>query len=225
MQISLPLSLDTGRSTRLLCLLPVLFFTFLKFFETDSCLTSLDTLYHHWALSLDTIRLRKLKFRGVLLFERPKIAQSPWPTGEFQSLASHIQVSAYNKALVYVLLTAYAICPLLQPPPAWQSNMDLQLPTPSCFPAFPYDAPYDIQLDLMRHLYTSIEQRKVTIVESPTGTVSTRVLVLVGGIDWQGSIGQNVKSLVCIAYMAWRWKVACKERQDERDFRGERAGR
>ena len=51
--------------------------------------------------------------------------------------------------------------------------MDLQLPTPSCFPAFPYDAPYNIQLDLMRHLYTSIEQRKVTIVESPTGTVST----------------------------------------------------
>lgn len=55
--------------------------------------------------------------------------------------------------------------------------MDLQLPTPSCFSAFPYDAPYDIQIDLMRHLYTSIEQRKVTIVESPTGTVSTEFLV------------------------------------------------
>lgn len=55
--------------------------------------------------------------------------------------------------------------------------MDLQLPTPSCFPAFPYGAPYDIQLDLMRHLYTSIEQRKVTIIESPTGTVSTQALV------------------------------------------------
>ncbi|TFK20003.1 DNA repair helicase [Coprinopsis marcescibilis] len=52
--------------------------------------------------------------------------------------------------------------------------MDLHLPTPSEFPAFPYDPPYPIQVDLMRHVYTSIEQRSVSIVESPTGTVSTQ---------------------------------------------------
>ena len=51
-------------------------------------------------------------------------------------------------------------------------SMDLQLPTPEGFPAFPYNPPYGIQTDLMRHLYKSIEQKKVTIVESPTGTVS-----------------------------------------------------
>ncbi|THH20538.1 hypothetical protein EW146_g840 [Bondarzewia mesenterica] len=46
----------------------------------------------------------------------------------------------------------------------------LTFPTPENFPAFPYQPPYDIQTDLMRHLYTAIEQRKVAIVESPTGT-------------------------------------------------------
>ena len=49
--------------------------------------------------------------------------------------------------------------------------MDLTLTTPDTFPAFPYDPPYSIQLDLMRHLYSSIEKKKVSIVESPTGTV------------------------------------------------------
>jgi len=51
-------------------------------------------------------------------------------------------------------------------------TMSLGLPTPAQFPAFPYSPPYKIQIDLMRHLYASIEQSKVTIVESPTGTVS-----------------------------------------------------
>ena len=50
--------------------------------------------------------------------------------------------------------------------------MSLDLPIPTHFPAFPYDPPYSIQVDLMRHLYEAIEQRKVTIVESPTGTVT-----------------------------------------------------
>ena len=50
--------------------------------------------------------------------------------------------------------------------------MSLDLPVPDHFPAFPYD-PYSIQVDIMRHLYAAIEQRKVTIVESPTGTVIT----------------------------------------------------
>jgi hypothetical protein len=55
--------------------------------------------------------------------------------------------------------------------------MDLQLATPDEFPAFPYKPPYDIQTSLMRHLYESIEQKKVTIVESPTGTVGTFFLI------------------------------------------------
>jgi chromosome transmission fidelity protein 1 len=51
--------------------------------------------------------------------------------------------------------------------------MSLDLPAPDLFPAFPYDPPYSIQVDLMRHLYAAIEQRKVSVVESPTGTVIT----------------------------------------------------
>lgn len=50
--------------------------------------------------------------------------------------------------------------------------MSLTLATPTSFPAFPFH-PYDIQLSLMRHLYENIENRRVTVVESPTGTVST----------------------------------------------------
>lgn len=48
----------------------------------------------------------------------------------------------------------------------------LNLPTPIRFPAFPYDPPYPIQVDLMRCLYSAVEERKVAIVESPTGTVT-----------------------------------------------------
>ena len=48
---------------------------------------------------------------------------------------------------------------------------DIPIPTPSAFPAFPYEQPYAIQTDLMRHLYMAIEHRKLAIVESPTGTV------------------------------------------------------
>ena len=48
----------------------------------------------------------------------------------------------------------------------------LSLQTPRAFPKFPYDVPYDIQVSLMAHVYESIEQQKVAIVESPTGTVS-----------------------------------------------------
>lgn len=61
--------------------------------------------------------------------------------------------------------------------------MSLQLDTPDAFPAFPYDPPYSIQVDLMRHLYTSIEQRAVTIVESPTGTGKTLSL-LCAALTW-----------------------------------------
>lgn len=55
--------------------------------------------------------------------------------------------------------------------------MSLGLNTPQAFPAFPF-LPYDIQLLLMRHLYENIEARRVTVVESPTGTVRFRVLAI-----------------------------------------------
>ncbi len=35
---------------------------------------------------------------------------------------------------------------------------------------FPFE-PYDIQLDFMKNLYTCLEQGKLGIFESPTGTV------------------------------------------------------
>ncbi|KAG2065699.1 DNA repair helicase [Suillus decipiens] len=62
-------------------------------------------------------------------------------------------------------------------------NDDLILPTPTNFPAFPYDPPYSIQIDLMSHVYTSIEKRQVTIVESPTGTGKTLSL-LCSSLSW-----------------------------------------
>ncbi|KAF7365416.1 ATP-dependent DNA helicase CHL1 [Mycena venus] len=63
------------------------------------------------------------------------------------------------------------------------NEISLALPTPTEFPAFPYSPPYSIQVDLMRHLYTSIEQKKVTIVESPTGTGKTLSL-LCASLTW-----------------------------------------
>ena len=53
------------------------------------------------------------------------------------------------------------------------ANQAITLPTPSSFPSFPYDPPYPIQVSLMQHVYEAIEsvERRVAIVESPTGTV------------------------------------------------------
>lgn len=56
-------------------------------------------------------------------------------------------------------------------PDSKSDGPSLTLPTPDSFPIFPYPEPYNIQLDLMRHLYAAIEGRKIAIVESPTGTV------------------------------------------------------
>ncbi|KAI9465416.1 DNA repair helicase [Lactarius psammicola] len=53
----------------------------------------------------------------------------------------------------------------------------LILPTPDSFPAFPFDTPYSIQVDLMRHLYSAIEGRQIAIAESPTGTGKTLSLL------------------------------------------------
>ncbi|TYJ52793.1 hypothetical protein B9479_006597 [Cryptococcus floricola] len=43
------------------------------------------------------------------------------------------------------------------------------LPTPETFP-FPYPTPYGIQVDFMRTVFRAIEDGKIAIVESPTGT-------------------------------------------------------
>ncbi|WVQ77661.1 hypothetical protein IAR50_007349 [Cryptococcus sp. DSM 104548] len=43
------------------------------------------------------------------------------------------------------------------------------LPTPEKFP-FPYPTPYGIQVDFMKTVFRAIEDRKIAIVESPTGT-------------------------------------------------------
>ncbi|KAI0644923.1 DNA repair helicase [Trametes meyenii] len=58
----------------------------------------------------------------------------------------------------------------------------LHLATPESFPAFPF-TPYDIQLDLMRKVYSSIEGNKVSIMESPTGTGKTLSL-LCASLTW-----------------------------------------
>ncbi|RKP27991.1 hypothetical protein SYNPS1DRAFT_11860 [Syncephalis pseudoplumigaleata] len=47
---------------------------------------------------------------------------------------------------------------------------------------FPF-APYDIQLDFMRHLYTTLEEGKIGIFESPTGTGKSLSL-LCGALRW-----------------------------------------
>lgn len=41
---------------------------------------------------------------------------------------------------------------------------------PNEFP-FPYAKPYDIQLNFMKSLYKTLEEEKIGIFESPTGTV------------------------------------------------------
>ncbi|KAH7336846.1 DNA repair helicase [Rhizoctonia solani] len=58
----------------------------------------------------------------------------------------------------------------------------LHLPTPEKFPAFPFQ-PYDIQLELMKSLYTALEDRKVAVLESPTGTGKSLSL-LCGAMTW-----------------------------------------
>ncbi|KAG6837605.1 hypothetical protein H0H93_006126 [Arthromyces matolae] len=81
-------------------------------------------------------------------------------------------------------------------PPPWLSQhttecsarcpampLTIDLPTPEAFSAFPFQPPYEIQVELMRHLYSSIEDRKVTIVESPTGTGKTLSL-LCASLTW-----------------------------------------
>ncbi|KAI0300192.1 helicase C-terminal domain-containing protein [Russula brevipes] len=57
------------------------------------------------------------------------------------------------------------------------TQTSLILPIPDSFPAFPFNPPYSIQVELMRHIYSAIECRQVSIAESPTGTGKTLSLL------------------------------------------------
>ena len=80
--------------------------------------------------------------------------------------------------------------------------MDLHLPTPSEFPAFPYDPPYPIQVDLMRHVYASIEQRSVSSVDSPTGTVRTQGGGELNESNHRKDAGENIALTLLVTDMA-----------------------
>ncbi|EGO23609.1 hypothetical protein SERLADRAFT_349743 [Serpula lacrymans var. lacrymans S7.9] len=71
------------------------------------------------------------------------------------------------------------------------SDNSLKLPVPDSFPAFPYN-PYPIQIDLMQHVYSSIENRQVAIVESPTGTGKTLSL-LCSSLSWLADEKERVR--------------------------------
>ncbi|KAF9431667.1 DEAD H (Asp-Glu-Ala-Asp His) box helicase 11 [Entomortierella beljakovae] len=57
------------------------------------------------------------------------------------------------------------------------------LPTPTTFPAFPYPTPYPIQLDFMQQLFQCIDQRKIGVFESPTGTGKSLSMIC-GAVSW-----------------------------------------
>lgn len=56
------------------------------------------------------------------------------------------------------------------------------LSTPSEY-GFPYDPPYDIQQQLMNTLYSVLEQKRIGIFESPTGTGKSLTLTC-GALKW-----------------------------------------
>ncbi|KAF9116824.1 DEAD H (Asp-Glu-Ala-Asp His) box helicase 11 [Mortierella sp. AM989] len=57
------------------------------------------------------------------------------------------------------------------------------LATPTSFPAFPYATPYVIQVEFMQQLFECIDQRKVGIFESPTGTGKSLSMIC-GAVGW-----------------------------------------
>ncbi|KAF9352346.1 DEAD H (Asp-Glu-Ala-Asp His) box helicase 11 [Mortierella sp. AD094] len=60
---------------------------------------------------------------------------------------------------------------------------EVPLSTPNSFPAFPYATPYAIQVEFMQQLFECIDQRKVGIFESPTGTGKSLSMIC-GAVGW-----------------------------------------
>ncbi|OXG31727.1 chromosome transmission fidelity protein 1 [Cryptococcus neoformans Ze90-1] len=83
------------------------------------------------------------------------------------------------------------------------------LPTPETFP-FPYPKPYDIQLDLMRVVFRAIEDGKIAIVESPTGTGKSLSL-LTSTLTW---LSQHQARLDTAAEASLRQQFAAEDPDD-----------
>ncbi|KAG0293227.1 DEAD H (Asp-Glu-Ala-Asp His) box helicase 11 [Dissophora globulifera] len=64
-----------------------------------------------------------------------------------------------------------------------QQEEHVPLPVPASFPAFPYPTPYAIQTQFMQQLFECIDQRKVGIFESPTGTGKSLSMIC-GAVSW-----------------------------------------
>ncbi|KAF9203423.1 ATP-dependent DNA helicase chl1 [Haplosporangium sp. Z 27] len=62
-------------------------------------------------------------------------------------------------------------------------EIEAPLTTPTSFPAFPYGTPYTIQTEFMQQLFECIDQRKVGIFESPTGTGKSLSMIC-GAVSW-----------------------------------------
>ncbi|KIM88996.1 hypothetical protein PILCRDRAFT_812883 [Piloderma croceum F 1598] len=77
--------------------------------------------------------------------------------------------------------------------------MTLALTPPQVFSAFPYSPPYPIQAGLMHHLYECIEHKKVSIVESPTGTGKTLSL-LCASLTWLADEKDRARKGKMVAY-------------------------
>jgi chromosome transmission fidelity protein 1 len=58
-----------------------------------------------------------------------------------------------------------------------------RLATPTSFPAFPYPTPYAIQTQFMQQLFECVDQRRVGIFESPTGTGKSLSMIC-GAVSW-----------------------------------------
>ena len=95
-----------------------------------------------------------------------------------------------------------------------ESELRVSLPTPSDFAAFPYPRPYDIQKDLMRCLYSAIEEGKVAIIESPTGTVSIETASS-QPTKINNFPGENAQSLMRVLNVALWWPESFENRYSQ----------
>ena len=71
------------------------------------------------------------------------------------------------------------------------SKYDREVQVPDSFP-FPYEKPYEIQLNFMKALYKTLELGKIGIFESPTGTGKS-LSVICGAMKWLTDFKANEK--------------------------------